>query len=202
MDTSVLLVLVVIVLLAVIGWLVYERQKSQRLRTRFGPEYERTVNATGSRKAAEAELDARQRRVAALRIRPLPADDRDRYAADWRRLQARFVDEPWSAMTEADELISEVMERRGYPVDDFEQRAADVSVDHPAVVEHYRAAHAIAAGPAGTTADTEQLRQALVHYRALFDDLLAGPDGAAPAADGADAPPDLVPQPELTRRAS
>lgn len=202
MDTTVLLVLVVIVLLAVIGWLVYERQRSQRLRTRFGPEYERTVDAAGNRKAAEAELEARQRRVEALRIRPLPAGDRERYAADWRRLQARFVDDPSATITEADELIGEVMERRGYPVDDFEQRVADVSVDHPTVVEHYRAAHAIATGPNAARADTEQLRQALVHYRALFDDLLAEPGEASAATGGPGEPHDRLPQPELTRRTS
>lgn len=201
MDSTVLLVVIVAVLLAVIGWLLIDRRRSDRLRTRFGPEYERTVDATGSRKAAEAELEARQRRVEALRIRPLPAGDRDRYAADWRRLQARFVDDPAGTITEADELIGEVMEGRGYPVDDFEQRVADVSVDHPAVVEHYRAAHAIAAGPQAATSDTEQLRQALVHYRALFDDLLAGPDEPT-AADGPDRPQDQVRQPELTRRTS
>lgn len=172
-TTTVVLVLVVVVLLAVVAWLVYQRQRSDRLRSRFGPEYERTVDEAGNRRSAEAELEARQRRVERLRIHSLDADERERFASEWRAVQARFVDAPFEAIGDADRLIGEVMAARGYPVSDFDQRVDDVSVDHPAVVEHYRIAHDIATREQGPSADTESLRQAMVHYRALFDDLLA-----------------------------
>lgn len=194
--TTIVLAVAVIVLIAVVGWLLYERQRSDRLRSDFGPEYKRTVSDTGDRRAAEAELEQRQRRVEALSIRPLSPSDRARFAEAWREAQARFVDQPEAAIGDADRLIGEVMQARGYPVADFEQRVADVSVDHPAVVEHYRAAHAIATRSASIPADTEQLRQAMVHYRALFDDLLGD------TADGAQSTPssDSTGQPTLTRR--
>jgi hypothetical protein len=200
--TTIVLAVVVIVLLAAVGWLLYERRRSDRLRSDFGPEYRRTVTETGDRRAAEAELEQRQRRVEALSIRPLSAAERTRFAEAWRATQARFVDQPETAIADADRLIGEVMQARGYPVADFEQRVADVSVDHPSVVEHYRAAHAIASRTSGIPADTEQLRQAMVHYRALFDDLLGADAAAQPAApaDAGRARPDTASQPSLTRR--
>jgi predicted nucleic acid-binding protein len=194
--TTIVLAALVIVLLAVVGWLLYERQRSDRLRSDFGPEYRRTVDQTGDRRAAEAELEQRRRRVAALEIRPLSASDRARYEEAWRRVQTRFVDDPTNTIDDADQLIGEVMEARGYPVADFDQRVADVSVGHPMVVEHYRLAHAIATGDDRSRTDTEQLRQAMVHYRALFQDLVEGPDRATKPASASD----TAQQPALTRR--
>jgi hypothetical protein len=188
MQTSTLiLIAVVVVLLVVVGWLLLERRRTGQLRSRFGPEYDRTVDQEGDRRAAEAELEARQRRVESLRIRPLGPDEAERFTTQWRQVQARFVDDPKGAIGDADDLIGGVMEARGYPVGDFEQRAADVSVDHPAVVEHYRAAHDIATRSGRGPADTEALRQAMVHYRALFDDLVGSADTErAPVAAGTD----------------
>jgi hypothetical protein len=199
MDSTILLLVVVVVLLAIVGWLAYDRRRSDSLRSRFGPEYKRTVEQVGDRREAESELAERERRVSALQIRPLPAGDRERYDADWRRVQARFVDEPPAAIAEADRLIGEVMERRGYPVGDFKQRVADISVDHPTVVEHYRAAHDIAERDARLPEDTETLRQAMVHYRALFVDLLDNPADGNPTQVPAQA---RVEDRELTRNAS
>jgi hypothetical protein len=167
-----LLVIVVVVLLAIVAWLVAQRRRTDELKNRFGSEYQRTVEAEGDRRSAEAELRQRQARVAALDIKPLPADQRDEFAEEWRHVQAEFVDEPSQAITEADRLVGQVMEARGYPVGDFDQRVADVSVDHADVVEHYRVAHDIASRRDDLTVDTESLRQAMVHYRALFEDLL------------------------------
>jgi hypothetical protein len=175
MDTQTLLIVVLaLALVAALGWILYDRRRSEALKSRFGPEYRRVVDEADDRRAAESELAARQRRVDKLDIRPLPEAERDRYSAEWKTVQAHFVDEPAAAISEADRLIGDVMEAQGYPVADFEQRAADVSVEHPGVVEHYRAAHAIAATEAepDATTTTEDLRQAMVHYRALFEDLL------------------------------
>jgi hypothetical protein len=177
MDQTILLVGVIVVLLAVVGWLLYERRRSDQLRAEFGPEYKRAIETTGDKRSAEAELRERRQRVEALDIRPLPPREREAYAQEWREVQARFVDEPTGAITEADALIGKVMQARGYPVADFEQRAADVSVGHANVVEHYRAAHEIASRRDDMGTDTEALRQAMVHYRALFEDLLEPSDG-------------------------
>jgi hypothetical protein len=177
MDQTILLVGVIVVLLAVVGWLLYERRRSDQLRSDFGPEYKRTIEATGDRRAAETELRERKERVDALDIRPLPPPEREAYSQEWREVQARFVDEPDGAISDADALIGKVMESRGYPVADFEQRAADVSVGHANVVEHYRAAHEIASRRDDVGTDTEALRQAMVHYRALFEDLLEPSNG-------------------------
>ncbi len=141
-------------------------------RSSFGPEYERTVRETDDRRRAEAELEARRRRVEDLDLRDIQPDDATRYASAWKAVQGRFVDDPPGAVGEADRLVGEVMAARGYPVTDFEQRAADLSVGHGTVVEQYREAHAIAARHATGDADTEDLRRAMVHYRALFSDLL------------------------------
>ena len=174
MDNPVVIVLV-IALVAAIGaavWLYMRNRQTAALQNRFGPEYDRALAEHRDQGQAERELKERQDRVEHLNIRPLENEERDRYAERWRTVQARFVDDPNGATDDADELVGEVMETRGYPVGDFEQRAADVSVHHPRVVEHYRAAHAIAVRNSRGDADTEQLRQALVHYRALFEDLL------------------------------
>ena len=187
MNDTIWLVLVIVVLLALSGWLLYERRRTSDLRSTFGPEYGRAVEDAGSRRAAEAELQDRKQRVEALEIHPLSPDERERFAPRWRDVQAAFVDEPRQAVEEADRLIGEVMQARGYPMADFDQRVADVSVEHAAVVDHYRAAHEIAT-QRGDEPDTEALREAMVHYRALFDDLLGPADHADPAdaADRAD----------------
>jgi hypothetical protein len=166
-----LLVLLVIAVGAAI-WMYQQKKRTEELRDRFGPEYERAVRAEGDRSRAEADLDARAKRVEQLDIRPLSNRERDQFSESWRATQTRFVDDPVGATREADELVAEVMQVRGYPMGDFERRAADVSVDHPGVVEHYRAAHAIAMRTESGSENTEELRIALVHYRALFEDLL------------------------------
>lgn len=174
MNNPVVIVLI-IALVAAIGaaiWLYMRNRRSEELQSRFGPEYERTLAERGNQREAERELEHRAERVEHLDIRPLTTAERDRYAELWNSTQARFVDDPVGAADEADQLVGEVMGARGYPVGDFEQRAADVSVKHPHVVEHYRAAHRIALSNSRGDADTEQLRQVLMHFRALFEDLL------------------------------
>ena len=171
-STAAVWVLIAIILIGAIVWITLSRVRSQRLRQRFGPEYEHTVRTEGNVRRAEAELEARAKRVAKLQIRPLTSTDAQRFDAAWRAVQARFVDDPRGAVTEADRLVGEVMAARGYPVGDFEQRVADVSVDHADVVMNYRAAREIAQQHAEGKATTEDLRQAMVHYRALFRDLL------------------------------
>ncbi len=173
MNTGLLVLAVLVAALVLAGlWLLARRLRSRRLRRQFGPEYERAVATAGSRQAAEAELEDRRLRREQLEIVGLDPGARDRHLRQWRLVQARFVDSPTEATRAADRLISEVMRERGYPVEDFEQRAADVSVDHPQVVDDYRAAHAIAEANERSEATTEDLRQALVHYRSLFEDLL------------------------------
>ncbi len=181
MDTALVIAIVVVVLLlALLAFFAGRQRRSRRLQDKFGPEYDRTVEQAGDRRAAEAELRERTERRAELNIVPLEPEARSRYIEAWRNTQAQFVDEPVEATREADRLITSVMRDRGYPVDDFEQRAADISVDHPQVVDDYRAAHAIAAANDRSEASTEDLRQALVHYRSLFEELLeVGPRGDA-----------------------
>jgi hypothetical protein len=168
----VVIAIVVIALIALLVWYTSRRRRTEGLRRQFGPEYDRTVEETGRPRDAESELESRRRRRAALDIRPLAPGARARYADEWRAVQARFVDDPSGAVAQADTLVIEVMRERGYPMDDFDQRAADVSVDHPQVVGDYRAAHDISTRSANGRAETEDLRQAMVHYRALFEDLL------------------------------
>jgi hypothetical protein len=153
-------------------WQLLSVRRTRLLRERFGPEYERTVDSRESKRDAEAELQAREERRKQLDIRPLAPAARDGYLELWQRVQSQFVDDPAAAVSSADRVIQQVMGERGYPVEDFEQRVTDVSVDHPQVVEHYRQAHAIADSSAQHDASTEDLRQAMRHYRALFDDLL------------------------------
>ena len=172
MDSTIAWVLIAVILIGAIAWITLSRVRSQRLRQRFGPEYDRTIRTEGNIRKAEAALEARAKRVAKLHIRPLNPADAERFDAAWRAVQARFVDDPKGAVTEADRLVGEVMAARGYPVGEFEQRVADISVDHPNVVMNYRAAREIALQHAEGHATTEDLRQAMVHYRALFTDLL------------------------------
>jgi hypothetical protein len=175
LDTQTLTIVAVVILalLAVGVLIMYTRkQQSDRLIQRFGPEYGRAVDEMGSRSKAEEELRAREKRVQKLRIVPLAPAEAERFSQDWKTLQGRFVDNPKGVLVEADLLVRELMEKRGYPMGDFESRAADISVDHPAVVDHYRQAQAIAMRDRRGEADTEEMRKAIVHYRALFDELL------------------------------
>ena len=167
------IVAIVVVALAALAFLVVRRRRSASLQQRFGPEYDRVVERRGDRRQAESELEDRFSRRQEFEIRRLSPAARDRYAERWRHAQRDFVDHPSAAIADADLLVSEVMKARGYPVaDEFEQRAADVSVDHPEVVEHYRAAHGISQRATRDRATTEDLRQAMIHFRALFDELL------------------------------
>jgi hypothetical protein len=167
------IVLIVIAAIAIVfGVVMYiQKQRTRRLRTQFGPEYDRLVHG-GNQRRAEEELLRRQKRIEKFHIRELNQAEIDRFANSWRAVQAHFVDAPKEAVADADRLVREVMTTRGYPMSNFEQSAADISVDHPRVVQNYRAAHEIAARDAAGKATTEDLRQAMVHYRALFEDLL------------------------------
>ena len=176
MDTSVLILVVLVIVAAIVAIGMMQRQKSEKLKERFGPEYDHAVDEYGDKRRAEDELVAREKRVEAFHIRPLSAGERNRFSDAWRAVQTRFVDDPPGAIVDADQLVKEVMETRGYPLGDFEQLAADISVDHPAVVMNYRAARDIAVENRNGQADTEKLRQAMVHYRALFEDLLEAPE--------------------------
>jgi hypothetical protein len=166
-----LIAVAVVVVLAVAVWRAFARRRTAGLQDRFGPEYDRTVDASGSTREAEAELAEREKRREELDIRPLSQAARARYVEDWQVVQRQFVDDPYSAVDSADRLIRSVMEERGYPIDGFERRAADVSVDHPHVVENYREGHRLQQSAAGT-GTTEDLRQAMRHYRALFEELV------------------------------
>jgi hypothetical protein len=175
MDTQMWMVLVAVLVGIIIflgGYIYFERKRSRDLQARFGPEYDRTLNKYQNQRAAEAELRTREERVKKLHIVPLSQADGARFSEAWRSLQNRFVDSPKAAVEDADREVRELMEKRGYPMGDFERRAADISVDHPSVVENYRRAHEIALRNQGGTADTEELRKAIVCYRALFDELL------------------------------
>jgi hypothetical protein len=184
----ILIIVAAIVVVAAVAAAVYfwnRSRRTQELSGRFGPEYQRTVQETGDRRAAEQELEARQERVEQMEIRSLPPDQRERYAAEWRSVQARFVDDPSGSISLADRLVQEVMRARGFDIDtDFDQRAADVSVHHGQAVSEYRQAHDIAERHAAGGVETEELRQAMVHYRAVFDDLLEVED-RQPATAGA-----------------
>lgn len=174
MDTWVWIVIAVAVVVAVAAllWAVANGRRRKELQEGFGPEYDRTVSEAPSRREAEAELRERRERHDEFDIRPLPPESRERYAQEWEVTQARFVDDPEAAIRDADDLIQQVMRERGYPVEDFDQRAADLSVDHPEMVENYRHGHDLAQRTVRGEGDTESLRQALVHYRALFAELV------------------------------
>jgi hypothetical protein len=173
----VIVAVLVVVLIIVIGLVSREmrRRQSARLQRRFGPEYARTVTQRGDRSKAEAELLAREKRVEKLKLMPLSPEDQARFSEAWRTLQTRFVDNPRGVVVDADRLVRDLMTKRGYPMGDFEHRAADISVDHPKVVDAYRSARAIAARDERGEASTEELRKAVVYYRTLFDDLLEVP---------------------------
>lgn len=171
-TTLVLIALAVLVVLAVLGLLIARKKKSDGLKERFGPEYDRAVDGSDNRRDAERELRQRAERRDELDIRPLDPARRDGYAAEWRVTQEEFVDRPSEAVSQASRLVEQVMRERGYPTEDFDQMSRDVSVDHASVVSEYRAAHEISQRNERGQAGTEQLRQAMVHYRSLFADLL------------------------------
>jgi hypothetical protein len=174
MDPKIIVIVVVaaVVVVLAVAWVFIKRHRTAQLREHFGPEYERTVKDHGSK--AESVLIGREKRVAKFRMRDLAPDEQARFAEDWRIVQTRFVDDPKEAVTQADSLVISVMNARGYPMSDFEQRAADISVQHPQVVQNYRAAHDIALRHRRCEASTEDLRNAMIYYRSLFEELLQG----------------------------
>lgn len=175
-------IIIIVAVLVVAGIVASRRRRSEHLKDRFGREYDRTVEAAGDRSKAEADLEERQKRVEKLQIRSLEPEERRAFLDRWTEVQARFVDDPARAVAFADALLGDVMKARGYPVHDFDQRAGDLSVDHPIVVEHYHKAHDIAVRHGRGEASTEDLRQAMIHYRALFDNLVGAQAPAGSAA--------------------
>jgi hypothetical protein len=174
-DTQTWIIIAAVVVLGLVALgaaFFYQKRQSHKLKERFGPEYGRTVNELGGRTKGESELKAREKRVERLEILPLAPPEAARFSEAWQALQGRFVDNPKGVVVQAEQLVRELMEKRGYPMGDFERRAGDISVDHPDVVANYRAAQAIAVRDQRGSADTEELRKAVVHYRALFDELL------------------------------
>jgi hypothetical protein len=179
----VLIAVLVVAAIAAVAWVMTERRRTEQLRDRFGSEYDRTVAETGDRRAGEAELRDRVERRESFDLRPLSAAAANRYAEDWRTIQAKFVDAPGSALAQADRLITSLMRERGYPVEDFDQRTADLSVDHAVVLDDYRTAHAISLANDERRASTEDLRQGMVHYRSLFERMLVTDTDTGPTAD-------------------
>lgn len=181
MDTNLIVLAAVAILLiaalAVVGWLLVRERRSRTagLREKFGTEYDRAVKVHGSGRKAEAKLEDREKRVDGLNLRDLDPMEHDRFSKRWEAVQSRFVDSPKGAVTEADDLVFSLMKTRGYPVSDFDQRAADISVDHPRVVANYRSAHDIALRVGKDEATTEELRTAMIHYRSLFEELMQSP---------------------------
>jgi FtsZ-interacting cell division protein ZipA len=172
-KTTIIIVAVVLAVLVVAGFILMRRRRTEELQSRFGPEYERALKETGDKSKAETELQRREKRVEKLSIRPLDPAQRERFSGEWQRVQAEFVDNPENSVRDADILLQEVMRTRGYPVENFDQVAADVSVDHPTVVQHFRTAHDIARRHSKGEGNTEDLRNAMINYRALFDELVA-----------------------------
>jgi len=203
--TSTQIAIIVAIIVLVVGAIIavyFQRRRTEKLRLRFGPEYERSIAESGDRRRAEAQLEKRAERVEKYHLRPLTADDRSRFTEQWDRVQAHFVDAPAGAVAEADQLLGDIVATCGYPMGDFEQRAADISVDHPVVVQNYRSAHDIAIRQAKGQASTEDLRRAMIHYRALFEDLVYERDGGItdrrpPAVDRRE-----IVREEIPRRAS
>ena len=176
-ELTAIIAVIVIVVAGIAVFFFLRKRRTQKLRGKFGDaEYARALKERGDRRQAEAELAKRAERVESFHIRPLVAADRTRFVDAWRGIQTRFVDDPAGAVVQADQLLGDVMSTRGYQMGDFEQRAADISVDHPAVLQNYRAAHEIALRQTKGQANTEDLRQAMIHYRALFEDLVVEPD--------------------------
>lgn len=180
MDPTIIIAALVVVVLVLGSLLFFQRHRSDQLRSRFGPEYDREVKESGDKSKAEAKLVEREKRVKSLSIRPLEPTDRARFTRSWQNVQAEFVDDPEGSIGHADSLLAEVMSARGYPVSDFEQMSADISVDHPNVVQNYRAAHEITLRHERGQANTEDLRQAMIHFRSLFEELVT--DARAPDA--------------------
>ena len=174
LDTRTLIIVVVVavIAIAIAAYVLYQKRQSRRLEQRFGPEYAAAVQKLGSRAKAEAELKKREKRVGRLDIVPLTPAEVSRFTQSWTRLQGSFIDDPKGVLIQADQLVRELLVKRGYPMADFERRAADISVDHPAVVSNYRAAQLILSRDQRGEASTEDLRKAVVHFRALFDELL------------------------------
>jgi len=189
LDSNTVLLLgaaaIILALVLAIGLIFYIRQRrlENAMRGRFGPEYDRLVNETGSRKLAQSQLTELEKRVAAYDIHRLRPDDRTRYVELWRNVQAAFVDNPRGAVSRADEVLTDVMADRGYPMSDFDGRSADLSVDHPVVVQNYRTAHDIVLRQREGNASTEDLRQAMIHYKSLFNELVTNDATAATAAE-------------------
>ena len=173
-STGIVIVLIVAAVIIIVALIMMasRKRRSQKLREQFGPEYDRVVNREGDASKAERVLQFRQKHREKLKIRPLSPTDRSSFRYRWNEVQSKFVDDPKGAVTLAEGLVTEVMQARGYPIADFEQQAADISVDHPVVVQNYRAAHEIALKHGRGEASTEDLRNAMVHYRALFQELL------------------------------
>jgi hypothetical protein len=177
MDQNRIAILVAVVVIAVIvvaaiGFISSRKRRSRKLREHFGPEYERVLKQEGDPRRAEGVLQFREKRREKFKIRALSASDRENFTVRWREVQARFVDDPRGAVTVADSLVTDVMQTRGYPIGEFDQRAADLSVDYPTIVDNYRAGHDIALRHSEGKASTEDLRQAMMHYRVLFEELL------------------------------
>ena len=180
-ELVLIIALAVIVIAGITTWLFVKKRRTARLRTQFGgAEYARAVQQGGSQRHAEAGLEERTERVESFHIRPLASGDRARFVDSWRRVEAHFVDGPGGAVSEADQLLGDVMSTRGYPVSDFEQRVADISTDHPLVLDNYRAAHHTAVRQTKGLASTEDLRQAMIHFRTLFEELIREPAVASP----------------------
>jgi hypothetical protein len=171
-TTMIVIVAAIAAVAVVVAWMFMERRRRERLKTHFGPEYERTLRDTGDVRKAESLLERREKRVSRYKIRALSPDESRHFGEAWRRVQETFVDDPAAAVTDGDALVAELMSARGYPMSDFDRRAEDLSVDHPIVIQNYREARVIAERHSRRAASTEDLRQALVHYRALFDELL------------------------------
>ena len=174
MTTLDIVIIVVVILLlgGILAPIFYRHRRKQGFQKKYGPEYDKAVKTMGGDKKAQTEMDDRRKHVEGLVIRPLTVSEHERYTADWKSVQSKFVDEPGQAIVDADRLIMEVMQIRGFPLSDFEQRAADISVNYPDFVSNYRAAREIALKNKQHQADTEELRKAMVYYRSLFDELL------------------------------
>jgi hypothetical protein len=178
LDPKIIALAVVAILIIVAVAVIYVRKRKSTtadLRKKFGPEYDRAVRVHGSERKAEAKLEDREKRVDKLDIRDLDPMERERFSKRWESIQSRFIDSPKGAVVEADDLVSSLMKTRGYPLADFDQRAADISVDHPRMVENYRSAHEIALRVGKNEATTEDLRTAMIHYRSLFEELVRAP---------------------------
>lgn len=188
MSAGIIVAIIVVILIIIAVAIAVPAARRRGLKERFGPEYDRTVAELPSQRRAEAELASRERRVRSLDIRHLSPEARTQYTTQWAGIQERFVDQPTAAVGQAQELVTSVMQDRGYPTEEFDQTLADLSVEHARTLEHYRAAHGISESAANGSASTEDLRQAMIHYRAMFDELL-GDSSVAGGQQGPDASP-------------